>query len=238
MEKTMRRTILLVVLVASLLFGGLASASTLFYSGDFDGVNGLANETDATVSGSPYGAAIYQNFIVPVGQTWNITGLFSNDLMSLDPATAYWEIRSGVSTGNGGTLIASGTGADSVSATGRSGFGFDEFMNLVSGLNVNLGAGQYWFTVVPTDPNSGGRSFMSTTSGSNGVGTAVFDDNFFNSGFFGANFDDTHNWVAPTNFSGGVIGSIVTTTPEPSSLLMLGSGILGFAGLLRRRVTL
>ena len=38
----------------------------MFYGGDFDlndpNQNGLANENDAIVGGSPYGAATYQNF--------------------------------------------------------------------------------------------------------------------------------------------------------------------------------
>ena len=117
-----------------------ANAATLFYGGDFDvnnpNANAIANENDALVSGSPYGAAAYQNFVISSGTQWNVTGLFTNNQMTINPTTAYWEIRSGVSEGNGGTLIASGSGIDTVTPTGRV---FDEYTNLVSGLNVTLG---------------------------------------------------------------------------------------------------
>ena len=88
--------------------------------------NGLANENDAIVGGSPYGAATFQNFNWAGG---TVTGLATNNLSGLNPTTAYWEIRSGVSEGNGGTLVASGTGATTNQATGRSDFGFNEYTN-------------------------------------------------------------------------------------------------------------
>ena len=104
-------------LFAILLFGtgtlanSQCPSSCLFYGGDFDpnnpNANGLANETDLIVGGNPYGAATYQNFIN--SQNWNITGLFTNNLSSISPSSGYWEIRSGMSEGNDGTLIASGT---------------------------------------------------------------------------------------------------------------------------------
>ena len=54
-----------------------------FYGGDFDpnnpNANGLANENDAIVGGSPYGAATYQNFVVS-GQPIDVTNLFTNNL--------------------------------------------------------------------------------------------------------------------------------------------------------------
>ena len=43
------------------------------------GDNALANETDAIVGGSPYGAATFDNFTVS-GSTWHVTGLFTNNL--------------------------------------------------------------------------------------------------------------------------------------------------------------
>ncbi|MGH9453866.1 MAG: hypothetical protein ACRD2O_07845, partial [Terriglobia bacterium] len=81
----------------------------LFYGGDLNpndpNANGLANEMDLTVNQ----AAIYTPFVVPSGQTWNISGLFTDNLMNIQALSANWEIRSGVSSGNGGTLLFSGS---------------------------------------------------------------------------------------------------------------------------------
>ena len=153
-------------LFAVVFVGTLASAQCpsgcLFYGGDFDpnnpNANGLANETDAIVGGNPYGAATYQNFIS--SQTWNITGMFTNNLSTLTPSSGYWEIRSGVSEGNGGRLIAFGMQAGdnfSQTPTGRSGYGYTEYTDVAIGMNVSLPAGMYWFAMVPTCPTCDGR---------------------------------------------------------------------------------
>src|ERR1019366_4472820 len=124
----MRKIAFVSLLATLLLLTVAANAGNIlyFYGGDFDvtnpNANGLANETDITVGGSPYGSAVYQNFVA--GSAITVTELFTNDLMSLAPlpTSAYWEIRSGVSLGTGGTLIASGLATDTVTTTGRSGF--------------------------------------------------------------------------------------------------------------------
>ena len=227
----------LLSLFALLFFTVSAFADTLyFYGGDFDpnngNANGLANETDGIVGGSPYGAATYQNFVA--SGSINVTGLFTNNLNSNGaPADGYWEIRSGVSEGNGGTLIASGTGSITNTPTGRSGFGYTETQNLVSNLNVSLDAGTYWFAVVPDCPNCGGRYFNSNTFGLNSVGTQISNEQFFNSSFFGANYTNANNEGVFQSFSSGVYTSGI---PEPSSILMLGSGLIGVAGVIRRRL--
>lgn len=220
--------------------GGAGSASTFnipcyFYGGDF-GPNdyGLANENDATVGGNPYGAATYQNFVTN-GVT--VAGLFTNNLSSITPTSGYWEIRSGVSEGNGGTLIASGTetGANFLNtATGRNGYGYDEYTDAVRLSNpVTLAAGTYWFATVPICTTCDGRSFNSTTEGLNSVGTQITDQQYFNSQYFGANFTNSLNEDSRDGiFSSGVLANV----PEPGSLLLFGTSILSGIGVLRRKL--
>ena len=210
-----------------------AGVQCAFYAGDLDvndpNQNGLANENDAIVGGSPYGAATYQNFNFAGG---TVVGLATNNLSQLNPSTAYWEIRSGVSEGNGGTLIASGTGATSNQATGRSDFGYTEYTDAVMFDPKTLDAGTYWFAVVPVDPNNAGRSFNSDTDGLNSVGSQNNNQQYFNSAFFGANFTNANNEGVFAAFS-----QAAYVTPEPSSLIMLGSGLVAAAGVVRRRLS-
>ncbi len=235
-------------LLAASCFSTLASAgiqcppgasTCYFYGGDLDlndpNQNGLANENDAIVGGNPYGAATYQNFVVS-GSSISVSGLFTNNLSGLNPSSAYWELRSGVSEGNGGTLIASGTasGANfSQTATGRSDFGYTEYEDLAGGMSVNLAPGTYWFAVVPQDPSNANRSFNSNTDGLNSVGTQISNQQYFNSAFFGANFTNANNEGVFPTFSSGVCEAPM---PEPSSLIMLGSGLVAVAGVVRRRL--
>src|SRR5213075_3089208 len=79
----------------------------LWYNGDFDGVNGLANEENTSIGGGEY-AHVYDDFIVTDSGGWNITSVFSDNLENTNVTGASWEIRIGLSEGNGGTLVASG----------------------------------------------------------------------------------------------------------------------------------
>jgi hypothetical protein len=200
-----------------------------FYGGDLDlndpNQDGLSNENDAIVGGSPYGAATYQNF------NWGggvLGGLATNNLSRLNPATAYWEIRSGVSEGNGGTLIASGTGGTFNQPTGR-----NEYTNFVGGLRIGLGAGTYWMAVVPNDPGNANRSFNSNTDGLNSMGNQTSGQQFFNSPFFGSNFMNANSQGVFNTFS----QAAYYAEPEPSSIVLLGSGLVAVAGVVRRRLS-
>jgi hypothetical protein len=206
--------------------GGDLPPNTYWYNGDFNGVNGLANERNTIVSQ----AAVYDDFNVTSAIT--VTGLFSDNLLNTTVTGADWEIRSGISEGNGGTLIASGTtNAPSVTLTGRSGFGFLEYMVEVDNLSVNLAPGHYWMNVTPIG-NGTNRSFNSTTSGANCVGTPCGNNMnaFFNSTFFGANFTSTANEGQPTDFSNGVIA-----VPEPATVALLTCGLGALVIAIRRR---
>src|SRR5438552_5978403 len=198
---TVRASLLALVLTAA--FALNASAVTLWYNGDFNQVNGLANERNTIVSQ----AAVYEDFNV-TGAGWNITSVFSDNLANTVISGADWEIRTGISEGNAGTLVASGTtSAPVVTLTGRSGFGYLEYMVQVNGLNITLAPGHYWLNVTPIDGGSG-RSLNSTTSGVNCVGTPCGnnDNAFFNSTYFGAKFRNTNNAYGQPDFSMGVVG--------------------------------
>ncbi|MCQ9208831.1 MAG: PEP-CTERM sorting domain-containing protein, partial [Omnitrophica bacterium] len=144
------------------------------------------------------------------------------------------EIRSGISSGSGGTLIAGNTSFATQTATGRSGFDYDEYRIEVSGLNFNLTPGTYWLSVAPVGFGSG-RSFVSTTSGLNALGSPAGNNQnaYINRPDTGYNFaltsDISSEWVY--DFSMGVEGNVV---PEPASLTLLGIGLLGF-GAARRK---
>lgn len=218
-----------------------ARAGTLWYNGDFNGVSGLAQERQTSVSD----ARTYDNFNV-TGAGWNVTSVWSNDLMNSDvfnnATTAHWEIRSGVSAGNGGTLIASGDSPAALALTGRFAGLLTEYTVEVTGLNINLAPGTYWLSVAPIG-NGSGQSFDSTTFGLNAIGTPPGNDgnSFFDSTTFGRNFEPVSDAVLfgqPTDFSMGVGGFALV--PEPASIILCGigaGGLLGYGWRKRRVVT-
>jgi hypothetical protein len=136
----------------------------LFYGGDFDS-NTLPNalQNQDAVSGI---SAIYVPFAVPPNQTWTVTGLFSNNMLTranLAPPQIEWSISQGISQGNPGTVIASGTTKASLTPTGRSWNGMNEYTALGL-LNadevVALNPGHYWMTAVPVCTFNGAPKFL------------------------------------------------------------------------------
>jgi hypothetical protein len=108
------------------------------------------------------------------------------------------------------------TATPTVMATGRSGFGYNEFTVEVTGLNFSLISGQYWLNVTPIG-NGTGRSLDTTTSGTNCVGTPCGNNGM-------SWFDPPGPIFSPLDFSMGVIGQVV---PEPATwaLALLGGGL-------------
>jgi len=188
----------------------------VFYAGDLNvsdpNANGLSNENSLIIPQS----FTYNELKAPVSA--HITASFSNNLTSLgfiDPQVADWDIRTGISEGNGGTSIGSGTGPAMFTQTGRIDFSLPEY-ELLTKTAVTVPAGNVWFAIVPectnaNDPDcsSDARYFISTTDGTlNGVNTkfSVPSDGtnsagpFLNSAFFGANFA---NWCTDFGICNG-----------------------------------
>ena len=217
-----------------------APPGSLWYNGDWNEVNALANERDDGLGFGQY-AHVYDDFNVTAPLGWNVTAVFSDNLITMYTVItgADWEIRTGISEGNGGTLIASGTtNSPLVTPTGR-GLELTEYMVEVPGLNVflpMLPSGQhYWLNVTPVG-NGFGRFFNSDTSGTHCVGTPCGNNGnaFFDSNFFGANYQSTAEQGQPGDFSMGVIGTVVPE-PPPWAMMALGAVVLLGVQQLRRR---
>ncbi len=189
---------------------------SIWYNGDFNGVNGLGNEQNTALGGDQY-ARTYDDFIVSGPKGWDVTAVYSNNLLNTNVVGATWEIRQGIFPGSGGTLIASGmTVTPSVIATGRSGFGFTEYTVEVGGLTLHLPAdtNHYWLNVTPIGDLTG-RSFESTTSGVNALGQPPGNNQnaFFDSNFFDAVFQSTADQGQPYDYSMGVKGTVSAGEP-------------------------
>jgi hypothetical protein len=239
----------LIVLVASL-SASPARAGVLWYNGDNNNISSLLNESKVPINnglGASFQTAlVYENFVVPVGQTWTVTSVFSDDQMAYyqSATKATWQIRSGVSAGNGGMLIASGdTAATQTALTPVTGYTYNltEYQVTATVPSVVLTAGQYWLAVAPDSAGYyGDQSYVETTSGANSVGTPGGNDgNSYTSLTYPTmvSFLPTSSiltGIGNVDFSMGVAGTFISV-PEPSSLILLTVGLVGSAALLRRR---
>jgi hypothetical protein len=167
----------------------------LFYSGDLNpsdlNAAGFSDENTLLIGGSAtYGA------FSPT-KTVTVTGVLVNVQAdaNFDPLTASYDIRSGVSEGNGGTSLASGTANATVTATGRNFFGLNEYTIAVQiSAPLVLNPGAYWVNLTPNCTNgavdgscSNGRFFVSnTTQKTNNISGQYqpAHEAFFNSAFF------------------------------------------------------
>jgi len=146
-----------------------------------------------------------------------------------------WSITTGE---NGGTTIGSGTASSSGGKGGTltdqflffNSQGFDVDLITVTGLNVATASGTtYWLNLQNAAVPSGDPVYWDQNSGVGCDGSGG-----------GANCPSQASelslgTVASEAFT--ISGSNGTgTTPEPSSILLFGSGILGLAGLLRRKL--
>jgi hypothetical protein len=170
----------------------------VFYGGDINtsdlNAAGMSSENTLLIGGT----ATYGNYNVPSGNSTTVTGIIFNFQAdsNFDPLTASYDVRTGVTEGNGGTSIASGTVSTTVAATGRNFLGLNEYTVAVQLTTpLLLGGGSYWFSITPNCTNGGqdgscnnGRFFVSnTTQRTNNVVGADQTDHqmYLNASYFG-----------------------------------------------------
>lgn len=207
---------------------GLAQANgVLYYGGDHDGIDALSSERNTMIAGS----MTYDNFVVD-GPGWRIDSVFAHFMSDLSSVQGIeWEIRSQVASGDGGNLVAQGSGDGSWTWTGNEWFGLNEYRAEIGVAGLELAAGEYWLGVRVVG-NGGGRAYLATTDGGNGFGPLHDGRSYFDSPFFGIDFMPVSDLLGTDyDFSVGVVGDVV---PEPASMLAL-SGALGLLAARRRR---
>jgi hypothetical protein len=233
----MRKLLMVGIVLALLVAVAIpSSALTIWYGGDPDMYSALRSQQGGTISN----AMTYDNFYA-TGSGWDVYYLVGNFAMDFQASDMAYEIRSGVSEGNGGTLVSSGVIDVTQTATGNtnSDWGTSSNVYTLAGNTtpIQLAAGEYWIGMAPVigDPTSSSNAFVATTSGSGGIGTPLNDGNsFFNWAGEGYNFTSTSNIFGTSkDFSYGVFANPVV--PEPGSMLVFGMGLASFVPFLRRR---
>jgi len=215
-----------------------AKAQLLWYNGDA-GTGGSADNIFATAS-TDYTGIVYQDFTVTDAGGWQVTGVSGTFLLPNPVTTANWVILSGVSEGNGGNLVASGTASPLTlnELAGPNSKGNTLYQASVTGLNFDLAAGTYWLGLQPI---SSGFGYIVNTTGQNAIGASTGAAYYTETGLGGIPIAGPFTSTAAiksdlANFSMGISGTVSVPEPSSSKLLLIALGSLAVSVYLRKRL--
>jgi hypothetical protein len=216
---TGRAASLVLLLLCMILLAASATAQVVYSNGPTNG-----NTDGWTIN---FGFIVSDTFNTTAAST-TITG--ANFAMWVEPGDTLQTAELSITSGeNGGTSFFDQTVSFTQSGCTSNSYGFDVCNESSSFSGPTLNAGTYWLNLqnaatVDGDPIYWDENSGPSSASENSIGT-IPSESFTVMGTSGTSTTSTTSTTGTTG-----------TVPEPSSIMLFGSGILGLAGMLRRKL--